>query len=307
MSTNSTHIAYRNGEWIPADTLSVSAYDAGFMQGLTVAEQLRTFDGCLFRLDEHLDRLERSLKIVGVDPGMSRGDWTQLAEELVSRNRNQIEAADDLAVAIWVTPGAYPKYADFASTRPLVGGSAFPIDFVNFHRLYHIGQRLVTAKTRQVSPQNWPVELKCRSRMHYFLADNEARETDSSARALLLDLDGFVCEASTANVIAYFSQEGLVAPRLEKTLPGISLGAIDDLARQLELPFHYRDMTVEEFAQADEIILCSTSPCVWPVTQLDGKPVGDGHPGLIFQRLMGAWSELVGVDVLAQAERYANR
>lgn len=307
MSTNSNPIAYRNGAWIPAETLSVSAYDAGFMQGLAVAEQLRTFNGRLFRLNEHLDRLERSLQIVGVDPGMSRSDWTELAEELVSRNRDQIEPADDLAVALWVTPGAYPKYAEFVPARPVVGGYALPIDFVNFHRLYHVGQRLVTAKTRQVSPRNWPVELKCRSRMHYYLADKEARETDSSARALLLDLDGFVCEASTANVIAYFSGEGLVAPLLEKTLRGISLGAVDDLARQLELSFHYRDITPEEFAKADEIILCSTSPCVWPVTQLDGKTIGDGHPGLIFQRLVGAWSELVGVDILAQAERYASR
>lgn len=300
-------IAYYNGEWMPSESLTIPVYDAGFMMGLTVAEQLRTFNGKLFRLDEHLNRMERSLEIVGVNAGLSRDDWKQVATELVERNRSSIDAADDLAVALWVTPGTHSKFSGGNPSAPTVCGHVRPIDFVRFQHLYANGQRLAIATIRQVSPQNWPVELKCRSRMHYHLADKEARERDPLARALLLDLDGFVCEATTANVLAHFEGEGLVAPKLEKTLPGISLGAVDDLARQLKIRLTYRDIKPEEIAKADEILLCSTSPCVWPVTHLDGNPVGNGKPGAVFQQLMTAWSKLVDVHIVEQSQRFADR
>ena len=254
-----------------------------------------------------MQRFERSLEIVGVETGLDRLDWEAIAIELVERNRSSIDPNDDLAVGLWVTPGRSRKFSAGYAPRPTVCGHAHPVDFNSFHRWYREGQRLVIANTRQVDPQNWPAELKCRSRMHYYLADQEARESDSSARAVLLDLDGHICEASTANLLAYFKEEGLVSPRMEKALPGISLGFLDELARELKIPIVYRDMSVEEFQSADEILSCSTSPCIWPATRLNGSPVGSGKPGLIFGRLIAAWSDKVGVDIAAQAERFAAR
>src|SRR5689334_17657894 len=98
-------VAYLHGRWIPLSRAAVSVFDGGFMQGTTVAEQLRTFGGQLFRLPQHLDRLARSLEIVGLDPGLSAADLTQIAETLVALNFRLLDPADDLGLTIFVTPG----------------------------------------------------------------------------------------------------------------------------------------------------------------------------------------------------------
>src|SRR4030095_11307274 len=100
-------IAYLNGQWLPISQAAVSVYDGGVMQGGTVAEQLRTFGGKLFRLDRHLDRLARSLAIVGVEPGLARDDFEQIATELAAQNHKLLDLADDLGLSIFVTPGPY--------------------------------------------------------------------------------------------------------------------------------------------------------------------------------------------------------
>ena len=301
-------IAYLNGEFIPFNEMKVSVVDAGFMQGVTVAEQMRTFGGRLFRTDAHLARLRRSLDIVGVDPGVSLQHLGEAADQLVTHNHPLLASGDDLGLSLFVTPGPYANFVSTDSRRePTVGIHTYPIAFASWAAKYESGQRLIVSKTRQVSPQNWPAELKCRSRMHYYLADREARGVDAEARAILLDLDGFVSEASTANVLAYFANRGLVSPPHESILPGISLRMVKELAAKLEIPFHDEAMKPEDLAKADEVLLCSTSPCVLPVVALDGEPIGGGEPGKTFHSLLEAWGHDVGLDIAAQARRFATR
>lgn len=300
-------IGYYRGEFRPAKELTVSVFDTGFMQGVTVAEQIRTFGGKLFRLEKHLQRLKRSLEIVGVVPDESLERIGELAIEIAARNYALVEEGDDIGLAIFVTPGAYASYAEFGPAGPGVGMYAFPMPFGMWADKYQIGQRLVTAQTRQVSTENWPAELKCRSRMHYYLADREARAKNPNARALVLDLEGNVCEATTANLLIYNEQEGLVSPNQETILAGISLSMLSDLAQTLSLPMAYRDLSLEDFYSADEVLLCSTSPCVISVVNIDGRDIGDGQPGPTCRRLLDAWSDEVGVNVVEQAKRFANR
>jgi len=80
-----------------------------------------------------------------------------------------------------------------------------------------------------------------------------------------------------------------------------------ELAGQLGIPTIRRDLTLTAVASAEEVLLSSTPPCLLPVTRLDGRPVASGKPGGVFGRLLGSWSDLVGVDILAQAERFADR
>src|SRR5829696_2199342 len=96
-------LAYLNGEYVPASRAVIPVTDLGFMQGVTVAEQLRTFGGKLFRLEKHLDRLWRSLAIVGVDPGLNREDFTRIAVDLVARNWPAIPSGGDLGLSMFVT------------------------------------------------------------------------------------------------------------------------------------------------------------------------------------------------------------
>jgi branched-subunit amino acid aminotransferase/4-amino-4-deoxychorismate lyase len=141
--------------------------------------------------------------------------------------------------------------------------------------------------------------------MHYYLADLAARRIEPGARALLLDRDGFVTESSTANLLVYYRGQGLISPPQEKILPGVTMAALGELAASLQIPFARRDLTVDDVARADEVLLCSTSPCVWAVTRLNGQPIGSGRPGETVERLQRAWSEMVGLDIVAQAQRFA--
>jgi branched-subunit amino acid aminotransferase/4-amino-4-deoxychorismate lyase len=143
--------------------------------------------------------------------------------------------------------------------------------------------------------------------MHYYLADQLARRADPGSRAVLLDQEGYVSEASTANILIYRESHGLCSPPLHRILPGVSLTVLHELAEGLGLGLHYEDFRMADMARADEILLCSTSPCVWPATRLNGQPVGEGTAGPIFRRLLGAWSDRVGLDIAAQAQRFAGR
>jgi branched-subunit amino acid aminotransferase/4-amino-4-deoxychorismate lyase len=301
-------LAYFNGRLIPLSQAAVSVFDGGFMQGVTVAEQLRTFGGKLFRIELHLSRLARSLQIVGVDPGVSLEKLGSIATELAERNAKLIEPADDQGVTIFVTPGSYAGYASlFADRGPTVCVHTQPLAFGTTYDKYQKGDALVVTDVRHVPAACWPAELKCRSRMHYYLADRKARAIEAGARALLLDERGHVTEASTANIVIYRRDKGLISPPKERILPGVSLAVLEELATRLGVGFSHDELVLDDAASADEVLLCSTSPCVWPVTRLNGRPIGNGQPGPLSKRLLNAWSQMVGLDIEAQARRFAMR
>jgi branched-subunit amino acid aminotransferase/4-amino-4-deoxychorismate lyase len=143
--------------------------------------------------------------------------------------------------------------------------------------------------------------------MHYFLAQREARRQDPEATAVLLDEQGYVSETPTANLVVYLDDEGLVSPPRNKILPGISLQATDELACRRGIPFLDRDLSVEDLARADEILLTSTPYCLLPATRIDNQPVGTGKVGSVFRELMTAWCEMAQVDLIGQAKRFARR
>ncbi len=300
-------LVYLNGRLVPASEASIPIYDAGFVLGTTVTEQVRTFSGKLFRLADHLSRLFRSLKIVGVDPGIFRSELAAAAEDLAARNHALLAEGDDLGMAVFVTPGPYPTLAQGKPAEPLVCMHTYPLPFGLWADKYQRGESLVVPQVRQVSPNVWPRELKCRSRVHYFLADRQARAIDPDARALLLDEDGHVNEATTASMLIYERDRGIVIPPREKILPGISAKTIAELAGDLGIPFTERPLKPRDVASADEVLLASTTSCLLPVVRFDGKPIGIGRPGDTFHQLLAAWSERVGVDIAAQAARFAQR
>ncbi len=299
--------AYLNGRWIPASQAAVPVGDAGFILGATVTEQLRTFGGKLFRLDEHLDRLRQSLQIVGIEPRVTDREFAEIAQELAVRNHSLLEPGDDLGLCIFVTPGMLGAYELEQPGGPVVCMHTYPLPFHLWAEKYSIGQSLVTTEIRQVSPQCWPPTLKCRSRMHYYLADQRAAQIEPGARALLLDERGFVSEASTANVMVYNRDCGLISPPEDQVLHGISLAVIVELAEKLGIPVDHRELLPEAIGSADEVLLASTPLCLLPVTRFEGRRIGEGKPGEIFGRLVSAWNSLAGIDLVEQARRFACR
>ncbi len=294
--------AYFNGEWTPGDALRVPVDDLGFALGATIVERMRTFQSRVFRLPDHLQRLRRSLEVVGWDAPRLVAEVGDAIDEFLRRNLGLISSEDDWSLTAFVTPGRTPDAA-----RPTVCVSGFPLPFEEWAHKFDAGVEIVIVDVRQVPDNCWPSELKCRSRLHYYLADRQAAARSPVARALLLDQDGFVGEASTANVVAHFPDRGLVTPPREKVLPGISQRTLFELADGLRLPHAEGDLTPTDLAAADEVFLTSTSVCVLPVVRIDGQAVGQGAPGPVFRRLLAAWSDLVGVYIATQAARFYRR
>lgn len=296
-----TLYAYFDGRWIESSELRVAVDDIGFLLGATVAERLRTFRGGVFRLEEHLRRLRRSLEIIGLAADSITEEVAQAIPEFVTRNARHIASGDDWSIVAFATPGVA------GGNRPTVCVHGHPLPFDQWASLFDRGLPVVVSTVRQVPPSCWPPELKCRSRMHYYLADREAAARQPGARAVLLDENGYVAEASTANVLVYRRKEGIVSPPREHILAGVSLGVVEELAAKVNLPFVVRPLTVDEFRTADEALLTSTSVCLLPIVACDGAAIGAGVPGSVFRRLLAAWSELVGLAVADQARRFANR
>jgi branched-chain amino acid aminotransferase len=299
-------LVYLNGRMVPASQAHLAIYDAGIVLGATVTEMTRTFHKKLFRLDDHLDRLFRSLRYTRMDIGLAKTDLAAISQELVGHNAKLLDDAGDLGdlgLIHFVTAGEYPTYAGMAGrqarTTPTVCAHTFPMPFELWAKKMQHGAHLVTPSIRHVPPQCYDPKMKYRSRMHYYLADKEAQLVDPEALALLLDLDGNVTETSGANFLIV-ERGVIVAPTLANTLPGVSRATVIELAGELGLPFAERDFQVFNVINADEAFLTSTPYCLMPVTKINGVPIADGKPGPVFRRLMSAWGQRVGMDIERQ-------
>src|ERR1700685_3780402 len=171
-------LAYLNGRLVPAGEARLAVYDAGVVLGATVTELVRTFRHEPFRLDDHLARLGQSLHYVRFDIGMSRDELAAVVQKLVEHNAGLVGSEDELGVVVFVTAGEYATYAGGAAgnvrTTPTVCAHTFPLPFELWAARIQAGAHLVTPSIRHVPPQCYDPKMKCRSRMHYFLADQEA-------------------------------------------------------------------------------------------------------------------------------------
>lgn len=303
-------LVYLTGKLVPASQAHLAIFDAGIVLGATVTEMTRTFRQQPYRLDDHMDRLFRSLKYTRMDIGISKAELAAVSRELVANNAKLIDPEDELGLIHFVTAGEFPVYAGSAgrSARltPTVCAHTFPMPFELWASKLDTGSHLVTPSIRHVPPQCYNPKMKYRSRMHYYLADKEAQLVDPDASALLLDLAGNVTETGGANFLIV-ERGTIVSPTTTNTLPGISRATVIELAAKLGIPFVEKDFQVHSVMNADEAFTTTTPYCMMPVTKINGVPIGDGCPGPIWRRLMAAWSELVGVDIEQQIRNVAKR
>lgn len=303
-------LVYLNGQMAPASQAHLAIYDAGIVLGATVTEMTRTFRLRPFRLADHLDRLFRSLRYTRMDIGISVEQVTAISHGLIEHNRQFIDAGDELGLIHFVTAGEYRTYAGSSGrpvrTAPTACFHTFVLPFELWAEKIQTGAHVVTPSIRHVPPQCYDPKMKHRSRMHFYLADHEARLVDPDAIALLLDLDGNVTETSGANF--FMVERGtIVAPTLRNTLAGVSRATAIELATKLGIPVVERDFQVYNVVNADEAFLASTPYCLMPVVKINGIAIGDGRPGPVFRRLIAAWSELVGLDIERQVITEAKR
>lgn len=298
-------LAYLNGRIAPISQALLPVHDMGIVMGASVTEMARTFSHAVFHLRDHVDRLFRSLKHVGFEIDLNSDAFVDLVLELVTINSRLIPKHHDLGVSMFVTAGTALVYTGQAGRathrRPTVCVHTFPLPFELWAEKYTAGQHVVTPSIRHLPPECLDPKIKARSRMHWYLADEQARLVDPRAIALLLDRNDNVTETGTANFLIV--QKGcVITPPARNTLQGISQQVVAELCEQSKIPFQQRDIQTYDVVNADEAFTTSTPYCMLPVTKINGKPIGDGQPGPVFAELLRGWDQLVGLNVAAQMQ-----
>ena len=298
------YVAYFDGQWLPFSEVKIDPMDRGFLVGDCVFDVARTFNGKSFRMKGHLDRLYRSLKFVRIDPGLSPEEMEHISEEVISRNEHLRADVGDYQIWQFVTRGR-GRWAHKAGPA-VVGVCTRQIGFSRFAHLYSTGAHGVIVHTHSFSSDALDPKVKHFSRMNFNLAELEAGDVDPEGWPILTDGRGNITEGVGYNV--FIVTGGVIRTAGDRgILQGVSRAMVFDLARKLGIPIVEEDLQPYDVYTADEAFFTSTSPCVLPVTRVDRRPIGAGTPGPVARRLLATWSEIVGVDIVAQAEQWAPR
>ncbi len=292
-------VIYLDGTFVPESDARVSVFDWGFSGGDGVYEVTRTFGGRLFRLETHLARLSRSLAYTRIDCGLDQEALAARARETVARNLPTRAPDGDFALWQVITRGDRRRGAAAPAT---VAMYCLDVAFGEFAHAYLDGLKLVTPGVRRTPPQCADPKAKLTNRMNQLQAKFEAQQSDPDAVPLMLDLEGNIAEANTANFF-FVSGGRLCTPRARNVLGGITRGTILELADRLGIDAVEDDFSPYDVYNADEAFLSGTSGTILPVRSLNANPVGGGEPlpGPVTLRLIGGWNEMVGFDFVAQA------
>ncbi len=295
--------AWKNGQWLAQADVHLSLDDWGLIQGAVIVDRLRTVRGELLDVPAHLQRLRQNCADIGISIDIDQiGDAMQVC---VLRHL-AFYGQQDFSIVVLITPGLNSHtrlsgQSNLSATR-IVHSSA--IDWKRLDYVYRHGQALMIASHRNVPSVCWSPTIKTRSRLQYFLADQQASQMNLPfAGAVLLDTNDCVTETSWANVVLVRGDNQLLIPPMANVLPGISLNRTLRLARNLGLQVIETPLTVEMIPQATELILTGTTGCIWPASRLGSHAFPKPSQCAVYQRLLQAWIEELGFNFVEQAER----
>ncbi|HEY0983780.1 aminotransferase class IV [Schlesneria sp.] len=294
---------YLSGQMVPESEAKISIFDSAIMLGDCLTESTRTFRHKPFRLEDHITRLYRSLKVCRVNPGLTPDEMTRVTLQVLEANRSLMGEDDDCWIVHNISRGLMkpgPTAAQMSPATVMIFTS--PMDLRGWARYYTEGCHAVTSFSRAIPAQSLDARIKNRSRLFYTLADSEARMVDPDAQVVILDIDGNVSENKGGNIFAVIDGE-LRTPSTENCLAGISRQTVIELAHELGIGVRETRLQMYDLSTADEVFFTSTPYCMMPATRFNGLPVADGKVGPVTKRLLKAWSDQVGVDIVGQAQR----
>jgi branched-chain amino acid aminotransferase len=309
MSEKPSRQVYHNGAFVPESEARISIFDSALMFGDMVFEMTRSFNQRQFMLREHLERLYRGIKQLRIPMQVSMDEMEQLVYRTMEVNGPAFDPHDEHRIMIDVSRGPLSMYGMVFGGRlePTVIIADFPVKWTvaSLAHFYDDGVHLVTPAQRMIPSDLLDAKVKNRSRLHYMVANLQVSlVNDPNAMALLLDPDGFIAEGTGSN---FFIVQGgvLYTPEGRNLLRGTRRKYILDLARRLGIDAYEKNLELYDAIHADEGFLTSTAFSMLPATHINGLDVGDGKPGPMFKRLMDAWSEDVGLDIIAQTKAFA--
>lgn len=276
-------IGFVEGRIVPLADAKISVRDLGLMYADMTYDVVHTWRGGFFRLDDHLDRFMASCAGLRLDPGYDREGLRRLLGELLRRSG----LADTLVYFACTRGTAVPGTRDptksrnsfFATVTPLIlRGQPEEMRRGLHATLAHDVARIPPASVNPV----WK-----NSHWGDFIRATFAAKDSGHDVAILRGMDGNVAEAPGFNVVAVIDG-GLLSPD-RGVLEGVSCRTMMEIARELGIPARYGTLTVEALRGAEEAFLTATSCGLYPVTRIDGRPVGAGVPGQVTTRLLNGY------------------
>ena len=281
---------YLDGKFVDEADAKVSVFDHGLLYGDGVFEGIRLYGGNIFRLEEHLERLEYSAKAILLQIPLTREQLSWATCETCRQNNLEdayirlvvTRGVGDLGLAPWLCPK--PTVFIIASRISL-----YPKEH------YDNGLAIVTVPTRRINPAALPPTIKSLNYMNNILAKIEARQF-GALEAIMLNDQGYVAECTADNVFIVYNGELITPAASQGALKGLTRSTSIDIGTVLDLPVREADMTRYDIWCADECFLTGSGAEVIPVVKLDGRVIGAGTPGPITQRIMNSFRQRVRVE-----------
>ena len=279
-------LIYIDGKFLPKAEAKVSVFDHGLLYGDGVFEGIRSYNGRVFKLDEHLERLYDSAKSIMLEIPISIETMEATVLETLRRN-HLTEAYIRLIVTrgvgdLGLDPDKCPKPSIIIIADKIV---LYP------QKYYEEGLEIVTVSVRRNYAEAINPRIKSLNYLNNILAKIEGKQAGAE-EVLMLNAEGYVVECSGDNIF-WIKNEVLVTPPVHMgILEGVTRNSVIDLAREAGMRVEERVFTRHDLYIADECFLTGTAAEVIPVVKIDRRSIGDGQPGKITQRLITAFRQL---------------
>jgi len=281
---------YIDGKFYPKADAKVSVFDHGYLYGDGIFEGIRLYNGCVFRLEEHLERLEMSAKAICLKMPWSRQEIAEIVCESCRRN-NLTDGYIRLVVSRGVGDlGLSPKNCPAPSIVCIADTiKLYPEEF------YATGMKIITAPTRRISPAALPPMIKSLNYLNNILAKIEALQ-HGYQECLMLNEQGYVAECTGDNVFLIHKGRLITPASHSGALVGITRQVALEIATALKIPVIETNITRYDVWNADECFLTGTAAEVIPVIEVDARQIGNGKPGPLTAAIRGEFRKKASVE-----------
>lgn len=280
-----------NGKFIGIKDAKVSIFDRGFLYGDGAFETMRSYAGVVFKLDEHLSRLFKTLKVLKIKPPFEK----KALENAIYKSL-KINGLTGAYIRLSITRGEGRfgiSYNDSFTPNIVITAKGFE-DYPEWMHSKGISAKVVDIRQNEFSPLS---RIKSLNFLNYILARYEAKERGFD-EAILRNYRGYIVEAATSNIFLV-KREVVITPSLDSgILPGITRGLVIGIAKKLRMKVIEKNVSCNELITADEVFLTNSLGEVLPVARVDGRPIGAGSPGDITKLLHISYQKEVIRDVL---------
>lgn len=281
---------YLNNSFVPKEEAKVSVFDHGLMYGDGIFETLRSYNGTVFRVDSHIDRLFGSAEMIRLAIHKGKDELKEIIYQSLKINRLK-EAYIRISITrgegeIGLDPDLCKEPTIIVISKPLT-----PFQ----EEIYRSGVMIVISAVRRMPPDALDPAIKSLNFLNNIMARISAKDKNAFD-ALMLNAQGYVTETTTANI--FIVKKGLIItpPLSSGILKGITRSAIILISGAIGIDLLEQDILPSDLYKADETFLTNTSLEIMPVAGIDGNLIGDGRPGKITRRLLGEYRSLVAQE-----------